>query len=32
MANDTLQTNTKSYRVEVEEDTPLLWGLRDHLG
>ena len=32
MVNYILQTNTKSYRVEVEEDTPLLWVLRDHLG
>lgn len=32
MANYTLQINNKSYRMEVEEDTPLLWVLRDHLG
>jgi isoquinoline 1-oxidoreductase alpha subunit len=32
MANYTLQINNKSYRVEVEEDTPLLWVLRDTLG
>ncbi|MDF7821724.1 (2Fe-2S)-binding protein [Runella sp. MFBS21] len=32
MANYTLKINNKSYRVEVEEDTPLLWVLRDHLG
>lgn len=32
MANYTLKINNKSYRVEVEEDTPLLWILRDHLG
>ena len=32
MANYTLQINNKSYRVDVEEDTPLLWVLRDHLG
>jgi len=32
MANYTLQINNKNYRVDVEEDTPLLWVLRDHLG
>jgi len=32
MANYTLQINNKSYRVDVEEDTLLLWVLRDHLG
>lgn len=32
MANYTLKINDKSYRVDVEEDTPLLWVLRDHLG
>ncbi|WP_428666096.1 (2Fe-2S)-binding protein [Runella sp.] len=32
MANYTLKINNKSYRVDVEEDTPLLWVLRDHLG
>lgn len=32
MANYTLKINNKTYRVEVEEDTPLLWVLRDHLG
>jgi hypothetical protein len=32
MANYNLQINNKGYRVDVEEDTPLLWVLRDHLG
>ncbi len=27
-----LQVNGKSYEVDVAEDTPLLWVLRDHLG
>ncbi len=27
-----LQINGKSYRADVEPDTPLLWVLRDHLG
>ncbi|MFN8346972.1 MAG: (2Fe-2S)-binding protein [Spirosomataceae bacterium] len=32
MAIYTLQINNKPCRVDVEEDTPLLWVLRDHLG
>src|SRR5688572_19713214 len=28
----TLQINGKSHSVDVAEDTPLLWVLRDHLG
>jgi len=32
MANYTLHINNKNYRVDVEEDTPLLWVLRDNLG
>ncbi|AEI46900.1 (2Fe-2S)-binding protein [Runella slithyformis] len=32
MAIYTLQINQKNYRVDVEEDTPLLWVLRDTLG
>lgn len=32
MANFNLRVNGKKYEVEVEEDTPLLWVLRDHLG
>ncbi|EON77113.1 Isoquinoline 1-oxidoreductase alpha subunit [Lunatimonas lonarensis] len=32
MANYNLQINGKSYQVDVDEDTPLLWVLRDHLG
>jgi isoquinoline 1-oxidoreductase subunit alpha len=27
-----IKVNRKSYQVEVAEDTPLLWVLRDHLG
>ncbi|MFD2036138.1 (2Fe-2S)-binding protein [Belliella marina] len=32
MANYNLRINGKNYEVDVEEDTPLLWVLRDHLG
>lgn len=32
MANYNLRINGKNYQVEVEDDTPLLWVLRDHLG
>lgn len=32
MANYKLQINGKSYEVDVDEDTPLLWVLRDNLG
>jgi len=32
MANYNLRVNGKKYEVDVEEDTPLLWVLRDHLG
>ncbi|MCC5938194.1 MAG: (2Fe-2S)-binding protein [Lunatimonas sp.] len=32
MANYNLQINGKNYQVDVDEDTPLLWVLRDHLG
>jgi isoquinoline 1-oxidoreductase alpha subunit len=32
MANFELNVNGKKHSVEVEEDTPLLWVLRDHLG
>ena len=32
MANYTLSINGKPMKVDVSEDTPLLWVLRDHLG
>ena len=32
MAVYTLHINGKQHRVDVAEDTPLLWVLRDHLG
>jgi isoquinoline 1-oxidoreductase alpha subunit len=32
MSNFNLKVNGKSYDVDVEGDTPLLWVLRDHLG
>ncbi|MBS1576934.1 MAG: (2Fe-2S)-binding protein [Bacteroidetes bacterium] len=32
MAVFTLHINGKEHRVDVAEDTPLLWVLRDHLG
>lgn len=32
MSNHTLQINGITRNVEVSEDTPLLWVLRDHLG
>jgi isoquinoline 1-oxidoreductase alpha subunit len=32
MATFNLKVNGKSHTVDVEEDTPLLWVLRDHLG
>jgi len=32
MAKFNLQVNGRKYEVDVEEDTPLLWVLRDHLG
>ncbi|MEX2512753.1 MAG: (2Fe-2S)-binding protein [Cyclobacteriaceae bacterium] len=32
MANFKLQINGKKYEVDVDEDTPLLWVLRDNLG
>ena len=32
MANFNLKINGKSHSVDVEDDTPLLWVLRDHLG
>ena len=32
MANYKLQINGKSHQVDVDDDTPLLWVLRDHLG
>jgi isoquinoline 1-oxidoreductase alpha subunit len=32
MAIINLKINGKSHSVDVEEDTPLLWVLRDHLG
>ncbi|MEP2348419.1 MAG: (2Fe-2S)-binding protein [Algoriphagus sp.] len=32
MATINLKINGKSHTVDVEEDTPLLWVLRDHLG
>ena len=32
MANFKLKINDRSYEVDVEADTPLLWVLRDHLG
>lgn len=32
MALYTLQINNKSYKADVEPDTPLLWVLRDNLG
>lgn len=31
MAKYTLKVNDKSYDVEVSDDTPILWVLRDHL-
>ena len=32
MASFNLKVNGKSHQVDVEDDTPLLWVLRDHLG
>ncbi|HSI74345.1 MAG TPA: (2Fe-2S)-binding protein [Lunatimonas sp.] len=32
MANYNLKINGKSHQVDVDDDTPLLWVLRDHLG
>jgi isoquinoline 1-oxidoreductase alpha subunit len=32
MATINLKVNGKSHSLDVEEDTPLLWVLRDHLG
>jgi isoquinoline 1-oxidoreductase subunit alpha len=32
MANYKLQINGKSHQVDVDDDTPLLWVLRDNLG
>jgi isoquinoline 1-oxidoreductase alpha subunit len=32
MANYKLRINNQNFEVEVDEDTPLLWVLRDHLG
>ena len=32
MANYNLRINEKNYEVDLEDDTPLLWVLRDHLG
>ncbi|EOZ98585.1 Isoquinoline 1-oxidoreductase alpha subunit [Indibacter alkaliphilus LW1] len=32
MANYSLKINGETFNVDVEEDTPLLWVLRDHLG
>ena len=32
MAHFKLQINGRSYEADVEQDTPLLWVLRDHLG
>ena len=32
MANYQLKVNGKTHTVDVAEDTPLLWVLRDHLG
>lgn len=32
MANYNLRINGQSHQVDVEDDTPLLWVLRDHLG
>lgn len=32
MANYQLKVNGRSHTVDVAEDTPLLWVLRDHLG
>jgi isoquinoline 1-oxidoreductase alpha subunit len=32
MANYNLTINGKNHQVDVEDDTPLLWVLRDHLG
>ena len=32
MANYNLKINGKNHTVDVEDDTPLLWVLRDHLG
>nr|HAD53533.1 (2Fe-2S)-binding protein [Algoriphagus sp.] len=32
MATFNLKVNGKNHQVDVEDDTPLLWVLRDHLG
>jgi isoquinoline 1-oxidoreductase subunit alpha len=32
MANYNLKINGQTHQVDVEDDTPLLWVLRDHLG
>ncbi|MBW3468046.1 (2Fe-2S)-binding protein [Arthrospiribacter ruber] len=32
MANYSLKINGETFNVDVEDDTPLLWVLRDHLG
>lgn len=31
MPNYTLKINNQSYQVDVDDDTPILWVLRDHL-
>ncbi|MDH5398899.1 MAG: (2Fe-2S)-binding protein [Cyclobacteriaceae bacterium] len=32
MASISLQVNGKDYRIDVEEDIPLLWAIREHVG
>jgi len=32
MASISLKVNGKAYRIEAEDDIPLLWALRDHVG
>ncbi|NDC77873.1 MAG: (2Fe-2S)-binding protein, partial [Chitinophagia bacterium] len=32
MSEYSLKVNGRTHRVDVSEDTPLLWVLRDHLG
>lgn len=32
MASISLKVNNKTYKIEAEDDIPLLWALRDHIG
>jgi len=32
MATISLNVNNKTYKIEAEDDIPLLWALRDHIG